>query len=196
MAVTTTPPHSTGLPRARTNFRFGQESGDATPEWAVHWRLARNCSMAPRQLLGFYLLLCTISLGVASFFWWQGARMVMPFAWAEMLAVAAAMLVYARHATDHESIALSRGALTVEHSSGTRLERVEFQPEWVNVEPRSGDRSLIELSAHGKRIEVGRFVRPELRRDLAAELRQALRLAQYRPMPMPMSMVRDTAPGH
>ena len=161
-------------------FRFGQESGSAESEWSVEWMLRRNCSLAPRQLLMFYLLLCTFSLSVASFWWWQGARMVMPFAWLEIVAVGLAMLVYARHATDVERIAVRRGRLTVEHASGGRLERVEFEPAWVRVEPESGDLSLVELSGQGRRIAVGRFVRPEMRSQLARELRMALRLS-HRP---------------
>jgi uncharacterized membrane protein len=58
---------------------------------------------------------------------------------------------------------------------GRRVERVEFAPAWVRVEPRHGDHSLIELSGQGRRISVGRFVRPELRREFADELRWALR---------------------
>ena len=103
--------------------------------------------------------------------------MVMPFAWLEIVAVGLAMLVYARHATDVERIAVRRGRLTVEHASGSRLERVEFEPAWVRVEPESGDRSLVELSGQGRRIVVGRFVRPEMRSQLARELRMALRLS-------------------
>ncbi len=160
-----------------SGFRFGHESGVNESEWAVEWMLRRNCSLAPRQLLMFYLLLCAFSLSVASFWWWQGARMVMPFAWLEIVAVGLAMLVYARHATDVERIAVRRGRLTVEHASGSRLERVEFEPAWVRVEPESGDCSLVELSGQGRRIAVGRFVRPELRSQLARELRMALRLS-------------------
>jgi uncharacterized membrane protein len=125
--------------------------------------------------MGWYAALCGLSLAVASFFWWQGARMVMPFAWAELLAAGAAMLVYARHATDNEAIALRDERLTVEHASGNRLEHVEFQSQWVRVEPEVGDGSLVELSGQGRRIAVGRYVRPELRRQLADELRMALR---------------------
>ena len=160
-----------------SGFRFGRESAANEPEWAVEWMLRRNCSLAPRQLLMFYLLLCAFSLSVASFWWWQGARMVMPFAWLEIVAVGLAMLVYARHATDVERIAVRRGRLTVEHASGSRLERVEFEPAWVRVEPESGDRSLVELSGQGRRIVVGRFVRPEMRSQLARELRMALQLS-------------------
>ena len=160
-----------------SGFRFGRESGVNESEWAVEWMLRRNCSLAPRQLLMFYLLLCAFSLSVASFWWWQGARMVMPFAWLEIVAVGLAMLVYARHATDVERIAVRRGRLTVEHASGSRLERVEFEPAWVRVEPESGDCSLVELSGQGRRIVVGRFVRPEMRSQLSPELRMALRLS-------------------
>jgi uncharacterized membrane protein len=156
-------------------MRFGHESSGAAGEWSVEWKLKRNCSLAPRQLLGWYSSLCVLSLAVASYFWWIGARMVMSFTGIELLAVGAAMLAYARHATDNESIALSGDRLTVEHATGSRVERVEFEPQWVRVEPQEGDGSLVELSGQGRRIAVGRYVRPELRRQLADELRMALR---------------------
>ena len=169
-----------GLPAAGS-YRFGHESNEGGGRWRIEWQLKRNCSLTPRQLLGFYLGLCALSLGIASLFWWHGARMVMPFAWLELAAVGGCMLAYARHAGDHESISLWPGRMTVAHASGNRLTQVEFQPEWVKVEPQTADSSLIELSGQGRRISVGRFVRPELRGQLAGELRRALRLAQLRP---------------
>ena len=141
----------------------------------MEWLLKRNCSMAPRQLVMLYLSLCIVSLGIASGFWLQGATLVLPFAGLELLTVGAAFLVYARHAADNESIRLQPGRLTVEHASGKRVVKVEFAPAWVRVEPEHGDRSLVELSGQGRSISVGRFVRPELRRQLAEELRWALR---------------------
>jgi len=156
-------------------FRFGRVSSGSGGVWAVEWKLRRNCSLAPRQLLGCYSVLCGMSLAVATFWWSQGARMVMPFAWLELVAIGAALLAYARHATDNESIALRDDRLTVEHASGNRLERVEFQSRWVRVEPEAGDGSLVELSGQGRRIAVGRYLRPELRPLLANELRMALR---------------------
>ena len=157
-------------------MRFGHESCGAAGEWSVEWKLKRNCSLAPRQLLGFYSVLCGLSLTVASYFWWViGARMVMPFTWAELLAMGAALLIHARHAADNECIALRDDRLTVELASGSRVERVEFQPRWVRVEAEAGDGSLIELSGQGRRIAVGRHVRPEWRWQLAEELRMALR---------------------
>lgn len=158
---------------ARVPFSLGRESKVGS-DWAIDWVLQRNSSLAPRQLLAFYASLCVLTLGIAVAFWVSGARMVMPFAWAELLAVGAALWVYARHAADRERIELRGDRLTVEHANGSHVERVEFQPAWVRVEPEQDDRSLIELSGQGRRIAVGRFVQPDQRRQLALELRLAL----------------------
>ena len=160
------------------SWRFGKESGVDMGDWSMEWILKRNCSMAPRELFGLFGGLCVLSMSIAGFFWAQGAKLVMPFAWLELVAVGVALLIYARHAADQELIALRRGSLMVQHTSGNSIETVEFVPEWVTVEPVTGDESLIELSGQGQRIEVGRFVRPELRRQLASELRRAVRVAR------------------
>ena len=68
--------------------------------------------------------------------------------------------------------------LVVEVESAGHLERAEFNREWVRVEPLAGDRSLIELSGQGRRVNVGRYLRPELRPVLAQEIRRALREAR------------------
>ena len=124
-----------------------------------------------------YLSLCLVSLTIGTAFWFQGAQLILPFAWLEVMAVGAALVVYMRHATDGETIRLAGSSLVVELEQGGRLQRSEFRREWVRVEPGAGDSSLIELSAHGKRVQVGRYVRPELRPELAREIRHALRSA-------------------
>lgn len=141
----------------------------------MQWNLRRNCSLTPKQMLGFYLGLSSVSLSIAGIFWWLGARLVMPFAWLEVVAVGAALLVHARHVTDHESIRLQGDVLTVERACGAHTERCEFRTEWVRVESARSPGSLIELSERGRRVVVGRFVRPELRGQLAEEMRWALK---------------------
>jgi uncharacterized membrane protein len=158
---------------AASPLRFGSTVGPG--EGSVQWLLRRNCSMTPTQLVAFYLSLCVWSLAIAGAFWWRGATLVMPFAGIELLAVGAALFVYARHAGDRERVTLAPGRLSVECTLGRRTDQVDFTPAWVRVEPAHGDRSLIELSGEGKRIAIGRFVRPEQRRALADELRAALR---------------------
>ncbi len=91
--------------------RFASAGDDA--DGSVRWLMKRNCSVAPRQLLAFYLSLCLLALAIGAFFWTRGAPFVLPFAGAELLAVGAALLVHARHATDRESLVLRPGRLTV-----------------------------------------------------------------------------------
>lgn len=151
-------------------FRFATVSPQG-----VQWRLKRNCSVSPAQLAGLFASLSGVSLVIAGYFWYHGAVLVLPFACIELLAVWTAFIVYGRHVGDGEHILLQEGRLVVELEKAGRLERAEFNRDWVRIEPRAGDRSLIELSGHGRKIEVGRFLRPELRPALARELRQALR---------------------
>jgi len=153
-------------------YQFAQESGPV-----IHWQLRRNCSVTPAQLGWLYLSLCILSLGIGLFFWLQGATLVLAFAGLEIALVGLAFLAYARHATDGEWISLQGANLVVECESAGRRERAEFSRQWVRVEPKSDDHSLIELSGQGRSIEVGRFVRPELRQVLAREIRRALRSA-------------------
>ena len=102
--------------------------------------------------------------------------MVMTFTLLEMLAVGAAFLLYSRHAADAEKIVLQDGQLVVELETAGRTQRAEFNREWVRVEPKHGDGSLIEVSGQGRSVRVGRHMRPELRPMLAREIRFALRV--------------------
>jgi uncharacterized membrane protein len=126
-------------------YRFATVSGQS-----VQWFLKRNCSITPAQLGWLYASLCVVSLGIGSFFWAHGATLVLPFAWVELIVVGVAFLAYARHATDGERISLQGAQLVVELENAGRLERAEFNREWVRVEPTAGDRSLIEVSGRGR----------------------------------------------
>jgi uncharacterized membrane protein len=155
---------------SNSTFRFAVVSGQSTD-----WILKRNCSVAPSQLGWLYVSLCVVSLGIGTAFWMQGALLVLPFAWIELAAVGVAFVLYARHATDGERIALTPDRLVIELENAGHRERTEFLPHQVRIEPQAGDRSLIEVSAAGRSVRVGRYVRPELRAALAREIRMALR---------------------
>ena len=163
----------TSAPRT-PKFRLASPSVQEDSQ-SVQWLLKRNCSVTPFQLIALYVSLCMVSLGIATFFWIQGAKLVMPFAWLELIAVGSAFVVYARHARDGEKIMLQGAELVVEQETGGRLQRAAFNREWVRVEPKSGDGSLIEVSGQGRSVRVGRHLRPELRPALAREIRFALR---------------------
>ena len=152
-------------------FRFAT-SPDSS---GLQWQLKRNCSVSPVQLGWLYASLCVVSMVIAVGFWLQGATLVLPFAWLELLAVGIAFVAYARHATDGERILLDGEQLVVELENAGHLERASFNRQWVRVEPQLDDRSLIEVSGQGRRVVVGRVVRPQQRPALAREIRMALR---------------------
>jgi uncharacterized membrane protein len=145
---------------------------------ALRWVLKRNCSITPRQLLAFYLSLCVISVGLGVGFWVAGAPLVLGFAGLELACVGLALLVYARHAADREMVTLDGDALEVEQWVGRQVARERFRAEWLSVEPAKAQGSLVELAGQGRRVRVGRHLRPELRAPFAQELRRALRRAQ------------------
>jgi uncharacterized membrane protein len=164
--------------RNASPWRFGREvslQGPDGPMQGVRWVLKRNCSASPRQLLGVYVSLCVLSLAVATGFFLRGAPAVLAFAGLELFLVGVALLIYARHAGDRETLTLAGRALRVEQQRGPHTERADFRAEWLCVEPAHGQNSLVELSGSGRTVRVGRFLRPELRAAFAQELRRALR---------------------
>ena len=162
---------------------FGREvllagpQGSASAREALQWLLNRNCSITPRQLALFYLSISAVSLLIGVVFFLQGAALVLVFTGIELLAVGLALLIFARHAGDHETLTLIGRSLQVEQCFGSRVARTDFAADWLTVEPAAGQGSLVELSGRGQCVRVGRFLRPELRGAFARELRLALRRA-------------------
>ena len=142
---------------------------------SLQWSLRRNCSLTPQQLGSAFLFLCTVSMLIAAVFFWQGAPYVAAFAGLELLAVGLAMLIFARHAGDRETLTLVGNLLFVEQCVGPRVELVQLATDWLRVEPAAGQGSLVQISGGGRAVRVGRHLRPELRGAFAQELRQALR---------------------
>jgi uncharacterized membrane protein len=139
------------------------------------WLLKRNCSLSPRQLAVAYGLLCLVAFAIAAVFALHGVWIIFAFALLEMLAVALALLNYARHATDHEHIALSEGCLLVERVQAGKLKLIRLDPYWTRIALPDRKHTLIRLESRGVKVEIGGFVSEEKRQEVAEELRQELR---------------------
>lgn len=174
-------------------MRFGSPWVGADRRVGVQWVLRRNCSITPRELATAYVALSLLSLLIASGFAWAGASVVLAFTGLELALVGLALLVYARHARDGDTLTLSGESLAVEQALGSRTRRTEFRAEWVSVEPSHGEDSLLELSGQGQRVRVARFLRPELRAALARELRLALRSVRQTASSFPESHALKTS---
>lgn len=160
------------MDRSSSSLQLAKVSEDG-----LDWTLQRNCSVTPAQLGICFLCLSAVSLAVGLFFWFQGAVLVLPFAALELMALAAAFLIYARHAADRERISVRGGQLLVEVEKAGRVERCVFVLEWVRIEPER-HQGLVKVSGGGQSMWVGRFLRADLRAQLAQELRQAVRSAK------------------
>lgn len=155
----------------------GDKDHDSHPGGKVlQWLQRRNCSITPRQLVAFYASMCVVSLAISAFFMAQGAPFVLFFAGLELTVLGVALLMFARHAGDREILTLTGRSLNIEQRCGSRVARTDFTAEWLTVEPAAGQGSLVQLSGEGRTVQVGRFLRPELRPAFARELRRALRL--------------------
>ena len=142
------------------------------------WRLTRNCSLSPRQVARAYALLCCASGAVAVGFLLRGVWIILAFSFCELALVGLALLVYARHALDHERIALSDSALVVECVEAGERRQSSLDPLHTRVLEQGGaggHHALLRLESRGMQVEVGRFVTEGRRRQVAAELRAALR---------------------
>ena len=143
------------------------------------WFLKRNCSMSPRQVAIAYGGLCLFTFSIASAFAVHGMWMVLAYAALESGALAIALLYYARHALDHEHIALSEGCLLVERVQGGVCEQVRLDPYWTRISLPTRRQRLIQIESRGVRLEVGSYVSDDMRRKVADELRAQLRASSY-----------------
>jgi uncharacterized membrane protein len=143
------------------------------------WLLKRNCSLSPRQTALAYGSLCGGVIIVSLVFALHGIWFVFAFAALETAGVALALLQYARHATDHEHIALSDGSLLVERVRAGTVQQIELDACWTRIAVPTRQRSLIQLESRGVKVEIGCFVSEEMRQQVAQELRRELRSSSF-----------------
>lgn len=142
-------------------------------EWRAEWRLARELSLQPAALLWAWLLLCasTLVFGLLT--------QVSPsgFSWAAVVLalIGMAWLAVRRRQADQDHIGMCDGLVRVSRTRCGHTSSTDFHPRWMRVEPEVHDRSLIRLSGQGQSVVIGEFVPPASRRQLAEELRWALR---------------------
>ena len=96
--------------------------------------------------------------------------------WAVLsLATRIALWAHGRHALDHDHIAMRADRVHVDCCRAGQTQSLDCHPRWLRVEPVQHDRSLIRVSGEGCSVVVGEFVPGDGRRQLANELRWALR---------------------
>ena len=140
------------------------------------WIIKRNCSASPRLLALVFGSIVAVSFAFGAAFAALGLWLVLPFVGVELLAVAAAFFCYGRRAADYERIEIRNGEVSIEAVEGERRSLRRLRSPWVRVEVQQrGSAVAVWLASGAERLAVGRHLGDARRRQLAEELKDALR---------------------
>jgi uncharacterized membrane protein len=139
------------------------------------WHMKRNCSFSPRQVGYFYLSMFLFSSLIATYFLLHGVWMILIFTVIELTVLGIALIIYARHALDYESIAIDGTSLRVEKNIGGKLERHEFNTRWMTLKQEEDGKRLIRVEERDKELPIGLFVPLDARPQFYKDLRQQIR---------------------
>ena len=152
----------------------------ATPESAETFFervLLPHRSLPSRNFHLLMGLLFLISLAVGVGFVSIGAWPVIGFFGLDVALVYLAFRLNYRSARQSETIRLAGDVFSVERVSVRGERRLwRFQPFWVRVilEEQTGRSNRLFIASHGRRLVIGDFVAPAIRRELAMTIRDAL----------------------
>jgi uncharacterized membrane protein len=142
-------------------------------------QLKPHRSLSPRGFLLVMTLLASMSFVSGIVFVLEGAWPVFGFFGLDVLLVYIAFRANYRSARHSERVALTMDALIVERVNiYGKSSAITFEPTWLRVEmddPPAHDSPLV-LASHGRRLAIAGFLSPEERAELAAGLREGLRL--------------------
>lgn len=139
------------------------------------WMFKRNCSFTPKQVGLFYLAQSSFALFVATFFYLRGVWVVFIFTIAVLIILAIALLIYARHTTDFESIEIQGQSLIIRIADGQKTDELEWNLSWVYVSPELNDKNLVLIGYRGVEREIGGLLPLFKREAFLNELRGAIR---------------------
>ncbi|MBM3576862.1 MAG: DUF2244 domain-containing protein [Alphaproteobacteria bacterium] len=141
-------------------------------------RLTPHRSMTPHAFYLFILIFCLGQVLFALPFFFMGAWPVAGFMGLDALGLYLAFRVSFRAARSHETLDLTPLEL-VFAQIGARGQRREwrFNPSWVRLEQTVHEEfgtERVELVSRGETIEIGAFLGPDQKAELALELNRAL----------------------
>ncbi|WP_166643443.1 DUF2244 domain-containing protein [Aquabacterium commune] len=167
---------------------MARSARDQADDWQAEWLLMRQLPVPLAVLSRWWWMASVLGL-VAALLSFSGASDLSPVAWPPsvhelqlVLALVAVSLIarlalraYGHHAQDHDHIAMRADRVHVSCCRGGQTQSLDCHPRWLRVEPVQHDRSLIRVSGEGCSVVVGEFVPSDGRKQLANELRWALR---------------------
>ena len=149
------------------------------PGSGAQLRLRPPRALTARQFVALFASLAAAMWLVALLGWWGGNVFAPAFALLDSVLVAAALRWLWRLGERREVISVGPEAVEVWRSAEP-APAFRAHPVWVRLDVE-GDGERIELASSGVRCEVGTFLGPCERRQLAARLRALLEAARPHP---------------
>lgn len=138
---------------------------------------SRTTPLQSLGLTGFRIVAGVLLLGFAftgTVFTYLGAWPVLGFAGVETALAIGLLALYRHHAQrSAESVVLTEGQVVVTRREGRRREEASFDPFWARLSWEEERR--LYLGHRTRRIEIGRFLAPDDKRELERGLDAALR---------------------
>jgi uncharacterized membrane protein len=143
--------------------------------------LRPNPPADPRVLRAILIAVLIINLAFGLYFVSRGAWPIFPFMGLDVALLAWAFRISKRDAQRFERVTLTHESLLIaRHPVSGPATEIALNPYWVRVDydnpPEHWSRLL--LKSHGKVVQIGSFLSPPARHDLAERLKSALRAAR------------------
>ena len=148
---------------------------DANPFFEAVVRPHRSLNLFGFRLLMAVLIIANGVFALAMIL--QGAWPVAGFLGLDVLGVYIAFRLSYAQTRAFERISITENSLVVAQVDGRGRTREWRCPSyWASVgyDEESDERGVLTVGSHGKRIEIGRFLHPKEREELARQLRDAL----------------------
>jgi len=113
---------------------------------------------------------------IATYFLLHGVWMILIFTVIELTVLGIALIVYARHALDYESIAIDGTALQIEKNIGGKIERHVFNTRWLTLTQEESGKRLIRVEESDREMPIGIFVPQDVRPQFYSDLRAQIRM--------------------
>ena len=113
---------------------------------------------------------------IATYFLLHGVWMILIFTVIELTVLGIALIIYARHALDYESIAIDGTALQIEKNIGGKIERHVFNTRWLTLTQEESGKRLIRVEESDRELPIGIFVPQDARSQFYSDLRAQIRL--------------------
>lgn len=149
----------------------------STPKYLLDLKLYPQRSLKPEHFSKLLLILIAICTLASIRFVIAGAWPVVLFLGLDVLALWFAFFLSYRRGRIFETVQLSDTDLIIGKSDASgRFSSMRFEPYWAKVSIRTvgGDANILTISHHDKCVELGSFLVPHERREVANAIRDAV----------------------